>query len=66
MEKGQPKDTTGAHPGKDSFNSDNVHAKGNYHSAPKARQDGKTSKRGADSKDGLWTHKHSMPGEKHA
>lgn len=69
----QPEDTTGngtggsAAPGKkDSFNSDNVGAKGNYHTAPKSRQDGKGSGRGKDNKDGLWTHKHSMPGEKHA
>lgn len=73
MAKGHPKDTTGqgtggtAAPGKkDSFNSDNVGKKENFHSAPKARQDGKTSKRGPDSKDGLWQHHHSLPGEKHA
>lgn len=56
-----------AAPGKkDNFNSDSVAKKGNYHQAPKARQDGKTSKRGPDSKDGLWQHHHSLPGEKHA
>lgn len=65
-EKGQPNDTTGAHPGKERYNSDSVGNTGNYHQAPKARQDGKTSKRGADNKAANWTHQHSMPGEKKA
>ena len=69
----QPDDTTGqgkggtAAPGsKDGFNSDSVNAKGNYHQAPKSRQDGKGSGRGADNKAANWTHQHSMPGEKKA
>lgn len=72
-EKGHPHDTTGqGHGGsaapqkKDSFNSDSVQKHGNYHTAPKARQDGKTSGRGADNHAANWTHKHSLPGEKHA
>lgn len=72
-EKGHPEDTTGkgmggsAAPGKkDSFNSDSVGKSGNFHTAPKARQDGVTSKRGSDNKAANWEMKHSMPGEKHA
>jgi hypothetical protein len=66
VEKGQPHDTTGAHAGKDSYNSDSVNAKGNYHQAPKSRQDGKGSGRGSDNKAANWTYKHSLPGEKKA
>lgn len=57
MEKGQPKDTTGAGPGKDSYQSK---SSGQHHQMPKKRQDGKGSGKGPNAGDHVWDMQDSL------
>lgn len=63
MEKSQPKDTTGAGPGKDAYNTHSSD-KNNAHRHSKKRQDGVGQKDSVNAGDHLWKHHHSLPGEK--
>lgn len=57
-EKGQPKDTTGAGPGKDGYQVKKE--KGQmHHGGPKARQDGVNHKDSVNAGDHLWKHSNS-------
>lgn len=58
MEKGQPKDTTGAGPGKQGFSPKG--GNGNKHTEGKARQDGKNHTGKVNAADHLWKHEHSV------
>ena len=53
-EKSQPEDTTGAGPGKDSYNTTSS-GKDNAHRVSKPRQDGQGEKRGPNAGDSLWS-----------
>lgn len=60
LEKSQPKDTTGAGPGKDGYNNASPNKTGNPNRKSKTRQDGVGQKDSVNAGDHLWKHGHSM------